>query len=422
MRVISTAEGSVNWREQILQRKRMRSGLPKYGAGQNGVVEEGKDRKKGLEGYGLIHSVQKGNNKENEVGDEQPAITKPTDPKPSTTTTPPPHAEGTADSEALSALLGTHPSSTSQLIIHPSSPSTKPPNNPPLPTNEEDEDSHPQPLDEDAFFRADVSSRPDPASLADYVATPVDVFGAALLRGMKRKEGEGHRSKSGGEQKRSTNEVNGKTKTDTNKPPERRPALLGLGAKAQPEGLAAEEVGAWGKNASGNPVGGTGRGGGRLGGATRGKRGGGSSSAAAMGYTPVVRRHKITGEILTEEELRAKVEGSGQLVTAPQNGNRDDWRRRKERDSRGDEGYVRRSDYYHSREGEREPARERERRRDPDRNREKDGSDHRRERDRRHHRGYEHDSEVEGVRRRNGNSRERDRDRARRRERYTDHY
>lgn len=45
--------------------------------------------------------------------------------------------------------------------------------------------------DETEAFREDVKTRPDEATMEDYERVPVDQFGAALLRGLGWKEGEG---------------------------------------------------------------------------------------------------------------------------------------------------------------------------------------------------------------------------------------
>lgn len=85
-------------------------------------------------------------------------------------------------------------------------------------------------VNEDAAFKTDVASRPEMASLEDYAAVPVEEFGAALLRGMGWKEGD---------------EV-GKRRGAASKPRvvEKRPAFLGIGAKAKEE---VPELGTWGK-------------------------------------------------------------------------------------------------------------------------------------------------------------------------------
>lgn len=46
-------------------------------------------------------------------------------------------------------------------------------------------------VDETTAFRNDVKNRPDEATMEDYERVPVDQFGAALLRGLGWKEGEG---------------------------------------------------------------------------------------------------------------------------------------------------------------------------------------------------------------------------------------
>ncbi|KAI0695029.1 DExH-box splicing factor binding site-domain-containing protein [Cytidiella melzeri] len=73
------------------------------------------------------------------------------------------------------------------------------------------------PPSEDDAYRQDVAELPDPATMEDYERTPVDQFGAALLRGMGWKEGTAASRK----------------RTGPVEPwlPQARPALLGIGAK-----------------------------------------------------------------------------------------------------------------------------------------------------------------------------------------------
>ena len=142
-------------------------------------------------------------------------------------------------------------------------------------------------ISEDDAFKADVSSRPDSASLDQYAAVPVEEFGAALLRGMGWKEGD----------------VVGKRKDQIGKPRlvERRPALLGIGAKEAP-GVVGDELGSWGK-------------------ATKGKR------QVDKTYNPVLLKNAKTGEMLTEDELKGRIQESKK---------EEDWRQRRDRNLRDD--------------------------------------------------------------------------------------
>lgn len=211
-------------------------------------------------------------------------------------------------------------------------------------------------IDEDDAFRTDVASRPDSASLDDYAAVPVEEFGAALLRGMGWKEGD----------------VVGKRKDQVSKPRvvERRPALLGIGAKEVPGGVG-EELGAWGKAA------------------------GGKRKVEKVGYNPVLLRNSKTGEMLTEEELKAKRED--------QKRGEEDWRKRRDRNLAIDEGKKaerRQRENERSHEGSRYSSSRRDRSRSPERHHgrrrvhEDDESRDRREPDRRRREknGARHDS------------------------------
>ena len=118
-------------------------------------------------------------------------------------------------------------------------------------------------------YRADLAQRPDVPDLAAYEAVPVEEFGAALLRGMGWKEGMelGARGKKAGEKGAKPKAV------------ERRPALLGLGAKTQAEAMGME-LGGWGKGDK----------------AILGAKGG--KGWVDKTYVPVVLRNKVTGQII----------------------------------------------------------------------------------------------------------------------------
>ena len=201
--------------------------------------------------------------------------------------------------------------------------------------------------EEEAFAR-DYDTAPDMATLDDYARVPVEQFGAALLRGMGWKDGEGIGSQ------------RGKKLEKTAKRPERRPALLGIGAKE--EAAVAQEMGVWGK-------------------AAKGGKGGG----AVQVYNPVLLRDKRTGEVMTEDEVEKKKEREERekFETAFEEMEKE---RRRKRD----------------RDGERERRRDSERR-EKDRRSDRRGGD---ERDRRRRRD---DSDEEYYRKKDKERRRRER-------------
>ncbi|MCJ1405647.1 hypothetical protein MMC11_008876 [Xylographa trunciseda] len=181
----------------------------------------------------------------------------------------------TADEEALEALL--EGKKKSDLVL------------PTIGSGEAGDGRFVGRFNEDDAFKSDIASRPDSASMDDYSAVPIEEFGAALLRGMGWKEGD----------------VVGKRKNQIVKPRiiERRPALLGIGAKEVPDGL--EELGAWGKGAKGKKM-------------------------YTKGAAPVLLKNSKTGELLTEEELKTKTE--------KQQKEEEDWKQRRDRNLAIDEG------------------------------------------------------------------------------------
>lgn len=119
-------------------------------------------------------------------------------------------------------------------------------------------------ITEEEALERDLTDAQDAPTFDDYMSVPIAEFGAACLRGMGWKEGD---------------TINGNNDSKSMVKPrilERRPALLGVGAK--PSAATGIEIGEWGK-------------------ATKGKR-------VVEGYNPVVLKNKITGEIMTEEELK----------------------------------------------------------------------------------------------------------------------
>ena len=187
-----------------------------------------------------------------------------------------PAAKQSVDEEAMEALLGQEKKST---LVIPATESTY---------EKGTTNGHAEPADylnEDDRFKADVASRPDAASLDDYDRVPVEEFGSAMLRGMGWKEGQ----------------VFGKAgeKAGKERVVERRPALLGIGAKETP-GAVGDELGAWGK-------------------AAKGKR------KTDQVYNPIVLKNAKTGEMLTEEELELK------KVESKKGKDSEDWRDRRDR-------------------------------------------------------------------------------------------
>lgn len=164
--------------------------------------------------------------------------------------------EPTADEEAIQALLGKE--RKSNLVIPTVSSSYEEVNG-----GQAQQDEY---EDEDNRFKADVASRPDSCTLEEYARIPVEDFGSAMLRGMGWKEGQ----------------VVGKSSEKSRAPRtvERRPALLGIGAKEVPGGDL-DALGAWGKAAK-------------------------KKKKADMAYSPVLLKNQKTGEMLTEEELEKK--------------------------------------------------------------------------------------------------------------------
>ncbi|KAI9892916.1 MAG: hypothetical protein M1814_001075 [Vezdaea aestivalis] len=178
-----------------------------------------------------------------------------------------------------------------------------------------------------ALFRQDISSRPSVSSLQTYEDVPIDGFGAALLRGMGWKEGQGVGKRKAG--------------VEVRKEKERRPALLGIGAK-EGAGVPGVELGVWGKKIRGQKE----------------------------AYTPVVMRDRRTGEIVREEVVK--------------NGEKEeDWRERRDGKIRGEEEKQDDGERKRRSDKERDSGRDRDRDRDREYNRkERNREDDRKRRDR----------------------------------------
>ncbi|MCJ1245120.1 hypothetical protein MMC30_002321 [Trapelia coarctata] len=329
--LVIQAQKNKNWREES-GRKRGKNLLPaEEQAARQGKVIEGNEGIGGEEEtYGLTIVKRKDENGDVSMVDAKEVVTVEKEVR-------------TVDEEALEALL--EGKKKSDLIL-------------PAIRNGNDFDTRfAGRADEEDDFKTDIASRPDSASLDDYAAVPIEEFGAALLRGMGWKEGD----------------VVGKNKGQSSKPRlvERRPALLGIGAKEVPDGL--EELGAWGKGAK-------------------------KKNMYTKGLAPVLLKNSVTGEMLTEEELKVKKEKE-QMVEV-------DWRDRRDRNLRIDEdkkterGYREKDRSHHS------SRHSSSSRRDRDRSSERSGSRNERHRDERRHRG-DHD---DGGRSRSRSSRHGERD------------
>ena len=229
-----------DWREES-RRKRQRNTLPAEAqqARVNGSsANEGKDA---ADGGGIAYGltvVEKEEQRDEDPTDKGERNGGSSEPAAAETAQPAPKTD---DQLALEALLGEKPKSA--LVL-------------------------PAVVTEEQAFKRDYDSAPDMATLEEYEAVPVEEFGAAFLRGMGWKDGE---------------QIGRRRAEQTSKPRllERRPALLGIGAKE--EAAVGIELGEWGKG-------------------TKGKR------KVDQSYNPVLLLNKETGEKLTEEELKARME------------------------------------------------------------------------------------------------------------------
>ncbi|KAH5591050.1 hypothetical protein HBI24_036700 [Parastagonospora nodorum] len=227
--------------------------------------------------------------------------------------------------------------------------------------------------DEDAF-QSDLRSAPDAPTLDAYEATPIEGFGAALLRGMGWKDSD------------AAGKTGAPAKIKQVKP---RPALLGIGAKE--DAAAGVELGDF-----------------------KGNRGKGKNKQQS--YNPVALRNKKTGEVITEDELKAKLEQQDMVQEEPKRKREDERRSDKERDRRrgkddyDDDRRDRRKDKY--RDEEYDSERRREKRRDRD-----DDHDSERRRDKRRDEDYDSERRRDKRRERSRSPGDKKRDRYRSRSR-----
>ena len=263
-----------------------------------------------------------------------------------------PQTELTEDQIAIEALLGNNPNGNANTtIITP----------------------------EDAAFRTDYASAPDVATLDEYLSVPVEEFGAALLRGMGWREGETpgrRRHQQQQQQQQQTSRHDSKTK-QPNVPKERRAALLGIGAKE--EAAVGIELGAWGPRRQGKD-------------AAKKVKG---RKLVDQVYNPVMLRNKVTGEQLTEEELKLKLEQQKMELLRQKEGGKDG--------GDGDENrkYGRWKEKDGDRAGERYAEEGKGRHREESRIKESD-RDRRKESERSRHRDGDEDEERRRRRRREG--------------------
>lgn len=232
------------------------------------------------------------------------------------------------------------------------------------------------PISEEEAFENDMREAPDAPDLAEYEATPIEGFGAALLRGMGWKDGE--------------TISKDKKPSEKTKEVKKRPALLGIGAK--PEAAVGVEIGEWG-----------------------GPKKGGKKTA--IKYNPVTLRNKHTGEMITEEELKERLEKQKEADAKAARNNTfvgddddEDERRREKRRKRKERD--RRDDDYDS-ERKRDKARRDDRRKDRD----DEYSDRDRDRDRRKEKKYSEYEDSDRDRRREKKHRDDDYDDRRREKR-----
>ena len=202
---------------------------------------------------------------------------------------------------------------------------------------------------EEETLHNELRAAPDVPSLDAYEATPIEGFGAAMLRGMGWKG----------------DDANGDSTSTKPKEVKRRPALLGIGAKA--EAAVGVELGEWG--------------------GVKGK--GKGKKQLVETYNPVTLRNKVTGELITEDELKVKMEQQDMIQDEKPANERRKYSDEEEKDDRRREKRRDRRDDYDS-----------ERRRDRDRKDDRYDSDRRQDKRKDKYRDEDYDSERRREKRR----------------------
>lgn len=220
---------NADWQDP-LRRRKQKSGLPGNQHAKNRAEEEVPDKINVEEPKFGLNVVERTNGATFEAA----GMTPPTEDDEDRNRAEP--KAKTADDEALDALTGS---------TRPAPKTITPPS-------------------EDEAFRDSYDEAPAAPTAADFAATPVEGFGAAILRGYL----------SGGK----TLEDLGYSEDGKEAETKRRPGLLGLGAKESGLGV---ELGAWGK---------------------------GAKAQKGEGYVPLGRKNRKTGEMVTDEELKQKME------------------------------------------------------------------------------------------------------------------
>lgn len=340
-----------NWRDQANQRKRQKSGLPEGHANNGADLDL---RMRDVEAQVERSKPQFGLNTYTKKEDDVDVPAAPATEVEQTRHSPVQQAtdergprQKTDDELAMDALLGE--TTTDQAFVIKGNDA---------PTSEAD------------AFNHDIASAPAAATLDDYARVPVEQFGAALLRGLGWKDGEGIGSQRGQ-----------KLPKNTGKLPARRANLLGIGAKE--DAAIASEMGVWGKASKGREV---------------------------KIYNPVLIRDKRTGAMYTEEELEKKKQSEERAKYEMEF---EELKGRRRRDDDGDHSRDRRREK--KKEGDDDPRDHRRRRtRDDD-----DDDDHDHRHDHRDKERKRHDSESDD----DEHSRRKEKERRRRkdRERDSDH-